>query len=1755
VAALNSNPQTTNFAVYAQNSATLRDRAAVSGGDVGVRVAGTGPFLVSGYELALVNDAHVDTSHNVISNRLLLQTRAHVGDVQVNQLNNDGGSYSHRYPFPSAMPALPALASVSPGTASLAVAANATVVASPGSYGAGTIGYRGVLRLRGGVYHLASLQLDNEARIEALAPVQVRVAGRFGAFDRVWIGAASGATLTAGDLRIEVGGRNGSSGSLTDSPKAAVFGNDATVHGVMLVPNGTLQPGQRATMVGAYIARDVYVDIDSTVTYQSGLGPSGCLQSCDDGNPCTIDACSVGTCVHSPSAAGTSCADSNLCNGAETCNGAGHCQAGTPIPCQAQDSCHLAGVCNPATGACTNPAKPAGTVCRPAAGVCDVAEVCDGTAAGCPADAFASASTECRASTGPCDPAESCTGTSADCPADTLASSSTVCRPSTGACDAPEYCTGDSGACPLDIPACDPNSEASWGFAHLTNPTRADYADTFDPKQRVTALDELSTWRASLGLPHVDVQNFVCVDQSPGQRSCSFNQVPSTNPSPPSGNDCYWTSVGPTNVPGRVTGIAIDPANNQRIFITTVGGIWRSMTGGRQWQRVSDSIVAGVVGSVAINGSEILVGGGDSDRSNNYSGGLISNALWRSTSNGDPGTWNRITLPGVTRITRLIVAPTEPHDVFATGSILVFRGVHDAAGGLTFTLIEYDSPRDLRGDIAVDFSKSPLVVYRASEQNGVSRWDESYPHFLPMGSGLPTSDVGNIAIALDSDAGILYAQVGRLSNDRVLGIFQISTDNSSGTNVWTHVAGDDAVINDSYNKQTDYDNVVAVNPKTHDLWSGAVHLWARLNGATTFDFVQERPGTSVPHRVHDDIQTVAFDPVEPGAVYVGCDGGLYKSTDTSSTSWHWTEASHGVVTTQFFKTAIQQATASALAGGTQDNGSLLTFGNRTWYHPVTGDGQWVGLDAKDSSTFFGFGTGNPLTEVANPVPGTIGASLNVPYTFDPGAVPFSPLIADDIVPHAALAQAGTVGAGIDGTKPKYLVRTTDGLNWKSILKVAEGNDSRKVTSLASAPDGTFKTFYVGVSKPFALPPEPSIWSTGNGDAAVPDWNTTPTGLPADLHPNGIAVSWSHPNIAYGVYGGNATDTSRGNSAFRTIDGGKNWKSLNMGSVPSHAVFTGVAVDPNSEDVIYVAAEIGVFRGTITGEGDKEFSVTWMPFDDGLPEGVEVNWIQTNKESGELTIGSMGHGAFRRNIAANASCSPISLLVRDNAFDRGVLPSPYGLPNPEDPVADTTPGRTAFYKPNDADAAMLYWWKSADIRIDVPSMVTSPANQISSPDHVEVQTCPITAASCPPQTIVDQNPWAGIDARAYVNVSNTGVAPAKNVRVAALWADASLGLPSLPPTFWSQTFKSGDTTCGILDESTGWNWVDENEHCKLLSAVNPDEPAVAQFLWLPVPLTAARHSCMLTIVESADDPIPATIRAQFSPADIVPGDRHIALRNLQVEDQKRGPQLHSLPANGTVSIPNPGSSTALTNVVVDGTGVPPGGYVKFYLDSACGIPASGNGCVPSTTDMISDVVVCDLIASSATLPLAIPPGTACQGGVLFQNLDDHGVTARVDMLARREGKLLGGASFYLRSAPTTGPDSDGDGVIDARDNCIGVANPDQADAVGAGIGSACPIVPLLTYVEDADREGYYCTAHFGYRNGDTVVRTVDAGKFNKFTTGRGDRGQPSAFKPGQQDDVFTVDFDMESTLTWRLNGIEVTAAAGSEDGCAPVIPVQ
>jgi len=149
---------------------------------------------------------------------------------------------------------------------------------------------------------------------------------------------------------------------------------------------------------------------------------------CDDKNPCSIDRCgSNSACVYTVAPAGAQCrAKAGVCDVAEKCDG-------TSIECPPDVFVQQ------------------GTMCRDADGVCDQAEFCTGRAAACPADQMAPSSQVCRAAVGPCDRAETCDGISVECPADAAAVRGTVCRASVSDCDAQEVCNGVSNQCPNDV--------------------------------------------------------------------------------------------------------------------------------------------------------------------------------------------------------------------------------------------------------------------------------------------------------------------------------------------------------------------------------------------------------------------------------------------------------------------------------------------------------------------------------------------------------------------------------------------------------------------------------------------------------------------------------------------------------------------------------------------------------------------------------------------------------------------------------------------------------------------------------------------------------------------------------------------------------------------------------------------------------------------------------------------------------------------------------------------------------------------------------------------------------------------------------------------------------------------------------------------------------------------------------------------------------------------------------------------------------
>ncbi|MGH2559311.1 MAG: hypothetical protein ACRDJH_09620 [Thermomicrobiales bacterium] len=184
---------------------------------------------------------------------------------------------------------------------------------------------------------------------------------------------------------------------------------------------------------------------------QSGICAQGvcCASACPGG----CEACNVpgnlGFCTVIPD--GGACDGGICCDGdcVDTSSDLEHCGAcDNACDLTPNGPCELDPICQ--AGNCTFTPQPATVLCRPAAGICDVDDYCDGVAIVCPPDAFQLPSVECRAAAGICDAAEFCTGTGPDCPPDLFAPPSQVCRAVAGPCDLAEFCTGASAACPPD---------------------------------------------------------------------------------------------------------------------------------------------------------------------------------------------------------------------------------------------------------------------------------------------------------------------------------------------------------------------------------------------------------------------------------------------------------------------------------------------------------------------------------------------------------------------------------------------------------------------------------------------------------------------------------------------------------------------------------------------------------------------------------------------------------------------------------------------------------------------------------------------------------------------------------------------------------------------------------------------------------------------------------------------------------------------------------------------------------------------------------------------------------------------------------------------------------------------------------------------------------------------------------------------------------------------------------------------------------
>lgn len=1060
-------------------------------------------------------------------------------------------------------------------------------------------------------------------------------------------------------------------------------------------------------------------------------------------------------------------------------------------------------------------------------------------------------------------------------------------------------------------------------------------------------------------------------------------------PEPPGGggdgdNGCEWAFVGPTNIHGRVLDIAIDPTNRNHLFIATVGGVWRSTDFARQWERVTDDLYAGAFGTVAINPTtptEVFIGGGDPNLSSILT---PSRGIWRSISGGGPGSFVKTTPQALddSIVYRLRVDAKLPHDVYAATSSGLWRGEH-SGGNIDWSLFENFNV--WTSDVVLDDSVTPTLVYAAAQTGnasfarGIWKWDGA--QWLAKSTGIDTTQSRQIRVALaKSSPNTLYARVENTSF-ALQGVYKTTT----GANAWQKLGNVETLI-DVAACSPNYMASMEVDPSdANRVYAGCLTLFRTTTGNANWSDVSGGADPAWQYWLHVDHHAIAFDPVNPKIVYVGHDGGLDRSTDTSLPVWHWTDVSHGLNIWQLYRVSGHHDMPTLAAGGAQDTGTAFTFGNRSWYHQWDCDGRAVEHDSGNAETLYVGCAGIHVQIRTNPVPGTPGYSttvLPVPDIFAP------PVVIDRDLPGRVLARSGSqCGANI--------MMSVDGVNFSPIGSAPD----RLPWALHAVPGTSFQHYYAGMLH--------------CGNSGVEIWRTTTGGPPWDTASNGLPQ---------GIVLAITADPANGAHAFavfeqqvlRTIDGGANWTSIEgvaPDALPVNARRRAVAVDPIDPNIVYVATDVGPFKGTLGA------TTTWEPFDAGLPAGVDVRDIHVDENKKALVIGTWGYGIYRRELDPAALCPAHMLLVRDNVFDRGASPSTpqSGFADPEHPVPD--PGKPPFFLADSSGAGRLFWWSSTDVRIDVPD-ADPPQNLIADADHVELETCPILIMDCPPGTMIDSHPRRGKLAHAYVQVTNGGKEPVANARVIALWTDTTASTPLLPIDFWSATFPTPDTPCGAIAAGSPWHLVDPLQPCRTIAQIDPPMPELARFDW-NVPQNAPEKACFLTIVESLDDPLPGAIRAnnQRDLWNIVPQNRHMTVRNLHFVDPPMMASQGPSKLVEVIAIPNPTPDDGIQIVISQDFS---GGRLRILLPRELDERAlEGIRKVPArltdeekrlvSAEKLDPRFVYEVASKNGVLMLPVKSGETWRMGLSTEATPP----ARLDVIAVQGHVVLGGSSYLFR----------------------------------------------------------------------------------------------------------------------------------------------
>ena len=391
--------------------------------------------------------------------------------------------------------------------------------------------------------------------------------------------------------------------------------------------------------------------------------------------------------------------------------------------------------------------------------------------------------------------------------------------------------------------------------------------------------------------------------------------------------------IGPALMSWRINDLELHPSNSKIIYAGAAGGgVWKSNDGGATFNPIFDEYCQSI-GTIKLDPNDpdnvIYVGTGGTWTRNSVSYG---DGLYKSIDGGL--NWKNIGLKNSERIAYIVINPNNSLEIYvgvlgALWGDSEERGVFKSIdGGETWTKLLYINPKTGCADLIMD-PTDPTILYASmwefrrtgwsfdsgGENSALYKSTDAGKTWNKIQKGFPEGKLGRLGIALaPSNPKILYTVIEAEKNEQK-GLYRSSNSGES----WEQLNNDFGITVRPF-----YFSRIVVDPKDEN-----VIVKGGLSGSISRDGGKTFKGLG---NMHSDIHDIAFSNLNSDLMFVGTDGGVYRSWNGGTTM----EIVENLPLAQFYEISVDNETPYNVYGGLQDNGS--------WYGPSSSPG---GVEARD----------------------------------------------------------------------------------------------------------------------------------------------------------------------------------------------------------------------------------------------------------------------------------------------------------------------------------------------------------------------------------------------------------------------------------------------------------------------------------------------------------------------------------------------------------------------------------------------------------------------------------------------------------------------------------------------------------------------------------------------------------------------------------------------------------------------------------------